>query len=238
MSSQAVHRQLSESSKSLIKERGLDAAVISRIRQLSQQAFEREARPVYGGHHRHYPRRDYSPSVSSTGSLDSDVAVAGGRGRRRSASYERSRPKRMPTLPSAQADTRKAETENKNPPEIRFTLPSAQPAEKKIETGGKAQPTKTTVEAPEDKSNRDLLAARLKLEQLRKKQLEADKSKDHTTATDLLFYAIPDQQQQIDILQRAQNESQARKKAQQPEVHSGSEDSHGDNISEDLDLYD
>ncbi|KAL8869783.1 MAG: hypothetical protein Q9174_004015 [Haloplaca sp. 1 TL-2023] len=239
LSFQAVHRQLSESSKSLIKERGLDASVSARIRRTSGRYYERDDRPVSGGHHRHSRRRDYSPSMSSADSLDYDVTIADDMGRVRSTSYERSRPKLMPALPSTRANAGKVETENKQPQETRFTLPSAQPAKTKKAPDSKAQPTQTTLETPEDKTSKELNAARVKLEQLKEKQKEAEKSRDIATASDLLYYAIPDQTMKIDHLLKAQKESQDRKKAQQPEVHSGSEEDDDDEEkNEDMDLYD
>ncbi|KAL8965489.1 MAG: hypothetical protein Q9183_003827 [Haloplaca sp. 2 TL-2023] len=172
------------------------------------------------------------------GSLDFDVAADGDSGLAHSPSYERSRTKQMPTLTSTQANTHKAKTENRQAHKFRIGLPVAPPTENKVVPDGKAKPNRPLEETLEDESNKDLLTARLNLEQLRKKQGEAEKSKDLATAADLLYYAIPEQEQQIEILQRAQNETQARKKAQQPEVHSGSDENDDDNESEDLDLYD
>lgn len=118
--------------------------------------------------------------------------------------------------------------------EVRFTLPQAQLASSAADTAKEAQPSPAKPKVPTTKTDDKLQKARQKLEQLKKKKEEAEKANNLTTASDIMYYAIPELEMQIKDLVQKQREEQEKhaapasrneedKKSHQTEVETDSE---------------
>ena len=104
--------------------------------------------------------------------------------------------------PSGQATATKAQ------PEVRFTLPHANLASDIVNGYQQTPPDVAKGEPIPSKIDTELKAARLKLDNLNNRQVTAEKAKDWTTASDLKYYAIPDQQEKVERLEKQQREEQ------------------------------
>ncbi|KAL8706837.1 MAG: hypothetical protein Q9225_007904, partial [Loekoesia sp. 1 TL-2023] len=221
LSYQALDRHCKERSRAVIKENGwgeaIDAmnstmpgiyadgpSIVPRYPPPMPEDWDRH-NPSYSGYTRHRPYTEHesvlpNPRGRSQGPLP--------RHRAREHSHVRRRAMPVPTLPPIKVDRHEQEELKPIRQELRFTLPKAQPTSNTTGTGKEAQPSPANPEIPTNKTDDELQKSRQKLARLKKRKEEAEKVKDIATAADLMNYAIPDLEAQIEQLLKQQNEKQ------------------------------
>jgi len=139
---------------------------------------------------------------------------------------------------------REREASKPGRPEVRFTLPHARLVSNTADTTNESQASEPKPNVPKtSKMNDELPKLYKKLEEVRKKREECERSGNHNTAADLTYYAIPDLEMRIEVLKEQQREEQKKRsaplsgndedrKSHHTEVETESEDSDDDGVSE------
>ena len=221
LSYQALDRNLRERSKTVIKERGWGENIDTMTRH---RPGMRPNEPWVAPHHSPprsrywYGDDEYSRHRPYTG-YESDLPD-------RSAPYQASPPRLRPhehpsarrrarptTIPQPIVSERQEQNATKTArPEVRFTLPQAGLSSGTADAAREARPNPAPT-TPSTKTADELQAARQKLKQLTKRREEAEKAKDLATASDLLYYAIPDLEAKIEKILTQQREEQQQQSA-------------------------
>ncbi|KAL8702078.1 MAG: hypothetical protein Q9201_004580 [Fulgogasparrea decipioides] len=202
--------------------------------------------PPYGGFTRQQPYSEYEDILREP---TAPAQAPPPRHRARDSPPMRQRTRPMPISPRVNVGRREHEATKSTRPEVRFTLPRAQLASGIAHAPEETKPSPTEPELPTSETDDELQKARQKLEQLERRREEAENAKDLVTASDLIYYAIPDIKAQIEKLRKQQREEQEKraaavsqkqgaKESHHTNMETESEDSDDEGGSEARDLYD
>ena len=132
-------------------------------------------------------------------------------------------------------------------PEVRFTFPREQLVSGVADTTKETSSSPAKPDIPSTKTDNQLQIVRQRLERLRKRKEEAEKARDITTAADLIYYAIPELEADLEKLLKQQHEEREKsaapvsqneeEKSHQAEVETESEGGEDEGGSEAEDLY-
>lgn len=261
LSYQALDRYSKERSKTVIKERGWGEAInamnfmpgmypnnSSTTPQYHPPMPEswKQNKPPYGEYTGHRPYTKYenlSPDKSAPSQAPLSFLPA------RKYPPVRRRARAALTSPPIEVERQGEEATKRTRPELRFALPRAQFASSTTDIAKEAQPSPAKSEVPASRTDDELQKARQRLEQVNKRKEEAEKARDLSTASDIIYYAIPDLKAQIEKLLKQQREEQEErvgpvsqtevdKRSHHTEVETESEYSDDEGGSGALDLYD
>lgn len=258
LSYQALDRYSKERSKTVIKERGWSEVVDSMNHLPGVYQNEPSApsqypppmpeswnqnQPSHGGYTWQDPYADYD-NIFSDERAPSLAPVRYLRTHKHPSTRQRA--SHVFASPTTQAERQKLEKTEEKRPELRFTRPRAQlgsiPAGSILTT----EPSAAVPIVLSTKTDDELLKARQKLEQMKKRKVEAETVNDLITASDITYYVIPDLEARIERLLRLQREErdgassqpEESKKSYQAAAETENEASDDEGGLEGEDLYD